>query len=33
MGHLNVGTYYYVLTYSKHGRQQKKKKGFVEIVR
>ncbi len=32
MGHLDAGTYYYVLTYPKDGRQQKKK-GFVEIVR
>lgn len=32
MGRLDSGTYYYVLTYPKDGRQQKKK-GFVEIVR
>lgn len=32
MGNLDAGTYYYVLTYPKDGRQQKKK-GFVEIVR
>ncbi len=31
MGHLNVGTYYYVLTYSKHGRQQKKKKDLLKL--
>ncbi|MDE6450799.1 MAG: gliding motility-associated C-terminal domain-containing protein, partial [Odoribacter sp.] len=32
MGRLDAGTYYYVLTYPKDGRQQKKK-GFVEVVR
>lgn len=32
MGHLDAGTYYYVLTYPKDGKKQTKK-GFVEIVR
>lgn len=32
MGHLDAGTYYYVLTY-RAGGEQKVKKGFVEIIR